>query len=105
MSLAGYDGDDRACLPPLSLQEANLPQSIPRTVHQPRDEPLHSMLSLRPLLPRLRRRARPRRNITLANGICRRRRRCVRIAAWAVTPFPASGMANYGESSTATTTT
>ena len=54
---AGHDGDDRPRLPPLPLPQAHLPQPGPRAVHQPRDEPLHPVLPLRALLPRLRRRA------------------------------------------------
>ena len=46
-------------LSPLPVQEAHPPQPVPRAVHQPRDEPLHPVLPLRALLPRLCRRARP----------------------------------------------
>ena len=58
---AGHDRDDRARLPALPLPEAHLPQPGPGAVRQPRDEPLHPVLPLRALLPRLRRRARLRR--------------------------------------------
>lgn len=43
--------DDRAYLSALPLPEADLPQSVPRPFHQPRDEPLYPVLSLRALLP------------------------------------------------------
>ncbi len=56
LSPAGHDGDDRSQRPALSLQQAHAPQPGPRTVPQPRDEPLHRLLPLRALLQRLRRR-------------------------------------------------
>ena len=43
----------------LPLPQAHLPQPGPGPLHQPRDEPLHPVLPLRAVLPRLRRRRRP----------------------------------------------
>ena len=43
------------------VRQAHVPQPVPRAVRQPRDEPLHPVLPLRALLPRLRRRTRSRR--------------------------------------------
>ena len=56
---AGHDGDDRPQQAPLSLHQAYPPEPGPRPVRRSRDEPLHRLLSLRPLLQGLRRRYRP----------------------------------------------
>ena len=55
MPPAGHDGDGRPCQPPLPGRQAHLPQSAAWPLHRPRDEPLHHLLPLRPLLSRLRR--------------------------------------------------
>ncbi len=92
---AGHDGDDRPQLPALPLPQAHPPQPGPRPVHQPRDEPLHPVLPLRALLPRLRRRARPGR-VRLARPRLlrpprgRRRWRASSAATWSRSAPPAS---------------
>ena len=55
---AGHDGDGWPLHAPLRRQQAHLAQPVSRPLHRPRDEPLHHLLPLRALLPRLRRRHR-----------------------------------------------
>ena len=59
MPPAGHDGADRPRLPALPLDQAHVPQPGSGAVRRPRDEPLHHLLSLRAVLSRLCRRARP----------------------------------------------
>ena len=92
----GHDRDDRPRLPPLPVPQAHLPQPGPRAVRQPRDEPLHPVLPLRAVLPRLRRRTRLRRasaahdHVYFGRARGRRRWRASSAATWWRSARPAS---------------